>query len=78
MENNRSDVLVTLIVVVAVIIIAPIVINGLLTIGATIINAFQPKIYELTVTYSDGSTKKNRGTKKELDKLISEQKTEAA
>jgi hypothetical protein len=73
-ENDQLSTLQVVVLVVVVIIVAPIVINGILTIGALIVNAFKPKLYDATLTYTDGTTSTRRGTKKEMERWISEQR----
>lgn len=80
MENKNELTTLEVIGLVAfVIIVAPVIINGVLIIGASIYNALQPKIYELTITHEDGISETYRGTKKELKKIIKDLnlKTEA-
>lgn len=79
MENNQNtNVLETAILVVIIIVVAPVIINGLLLIGASIYNAFQPKLYDLTLTFEDGTTQTYRGTKKEMEKILASQKRNEA
>jgi len=71
-KSDVMGVLEVVILVVAVAIVAPIVTQGMVILGTAIINALQPKQYEMTLTYEDGSTETKKGTKKELEKWLNE------
>ena len=67
-KTNDMGALHLIVCVVAVAIVAQIVAQGIAIFGSAIINALQPKQYELTLTFEDGTTETRIGTKKELEK----------
>lgn len=77
-ETNVMDALNVVILVVAVAIVAPIVAQGMAILGMAIVDALQPKRYEMTLTFEDGRTETKRGTKKELEKWLEKRQLKVA